>query len=99
MVTDADADALRAILASEALHHLHVVRRGQTLIVMTGPTSDPEPEARMGRLSAGLWQLDLRHHSGRWDPTPFTGDLQDLVDAALSLGRLEDDEGPWVREE
>ena len=35
--------------------------------------------------------LDLAHHTGRWEPTPFVGGLVEMVDTAASMGRLEDD--------
>ena len=85
-----EARALRAILAERKLTHLHVTKRGKALTIASGPATDPDPEARLTLLAPGTWRLDLRHHAGRWDQTPFTGSLADLVDTAEGMGRLED---------
>ena len=85
-----EAAALRAILAERKLTHLHVTKRGKALTIASGPATDPDPEARLTLLAPGTWRLDLRHHAGRWDQTPFTGSLADLVDTAEGMGRLED---------
>lgn len=94
-----EAQKLRAILADRSLPHLHVTKRGKALTIASGPQSDPDPEARLTLLGAGTWRLDFRHHAGRWDQTPFTGGLADLVDTAEGMGRLEDFGGPgsWNR--
>ena len=85
--------ALTALLAKRERTHLHVSKRGKALTIASGPQDDPDPEARLTFLAPGAWRLDLRSHTGRWEQTPFTGSLTDLVDAAESMGRL-DDYGP-----
>jgi len=84
-----EARALRAILTERKLTHLHVTKRGKALTIASGPIGDPDPEARLTLVAPGTWCLDLRHHAGRWDQTPFTGSLADLVDTAEGMGRLE----------
>ena len=84
---DLDADALRKALLDHGLAHLAVTQRGKALTIVSGPMADPE--ARLTQ-HAGSWRLDLPDHRGRWEATPFVGTVDELVDAALSLGRLED---------
>ena len=93
-----EAHALRALLTERKLTHLHVTKRGKALIIASGPSAEPDPEARLTLLTPGTWRLDLRHHAGRWDQTPFTGSMADLVDTAEGMGRLEDFT-PWNRGE
>jgi len=81
-----EADALRQVLARRGLTHLKVTKRGKSLTVL----NDSDPEVRLTHLQQGSWRLDFRHHSGRWDETPFTGTLEELVELAESMGRLED---------
>ena len=94
-----EAGTLRAILAKRKLTHLRVTKRGKALTIASGPLTDPDPEARFTLLAPSTWRLDLPHHAGRWDRTPFTGSLVDLVDAAVGMGRLEDygPPGSWNR--
>lgn len=87
---DHEMRALQNVLAEHKLAHLHVSKRGKTLTLNVGPPDDPDPEARLTHVSGRTWRLDLHHHSGRWEPTPFQGDLSELIDAAIGIGRLED---------
>jgi len=87
-----EAGALRRALADRGLTHLSVETRGMALTVL----ADADPDIRLRHVGDGTWQLDLHHHSRRWEETPFEGDLDEMVDMAESLGRLENDELPWA---
>jgi len=89
-----EARALRTALAERGLTHLRVTKRGKALTILSGREDDPDPEARLTLLEPTRWRLDLPHHSGRWDQTPLIGQMTDMVDAAASIGRLDDFGGP-----
>ena len=40
---------------------------------------DEEPVARLEPLAGHTYGLTFHHHSGRWEPTPFTGDFVRLA--------------------
>ena len=44
---------------------------------------DEEPIVRLEPLSGNRYGLSFHHHRGRWEPTPFTGDL-DRVASVLT---------------
>lgn len=48
-----------------------------------GPFSSPEPDdrLRLTELGRGRFGLSFRRHTGRWEKTPFSGTLPELVDA------------------
>ncbi len=94
-----EAKRLQQLLADRGLQHLRVVKRGKALIIESGPPADPDPEARLTSLAPRSWRLDLPHHAGRWEQTPFVGDMAELIDTALGIGRLTDPgpPGPWNR--
>ena len=51
-----------------------------------GPNGELEADDRL-RLtarSASMYSLSVRRHTGRWEQTPFTGSLEDLVDVIWS---------------
>ena len=73
-------------LKTRGLTHLSVTKRGKALTIRCGS----EPAVRLTHVGATSWRLDFRHHSGRWDRTPFDGDIAELLDMAESMGRLED---------
>lgn len=81
-----EASFLRRELKARGLTHLSVTKRGRALTIRSGS----EPEVRLTHLGATSWRLDFRHHSGRWDQTPFEGDIAEMLDVAESMGRLED---------
>ena len=41
--------------------------------------ANDEPVARLTRLAGDHYGLSFHHHTGRWEPTPFTGDLAQLA--------------------
>jgi hypothetical protein len=82
------ARELTTLLADQGLTHLRVTKRGDALTVVSGP--DAYPEIRIIASDTDSWRLEVADHRGRWEATPFEGDLAELVDAALSIGRLGD---------
>ena len=79
---------LTTLLADQGLTHLSVTKRGNALTVVSGP--DAHPEIRITASDGDSWRLEVADHRGRWEAAPFEGDLAELVEAALSIGRLED---------
>ncbi len=67
--------------------YAHVTVRAQRghLNVYAG---DVEPVARLTPLGAGRYGLSFRNHSGRWEPMPFAGNMQEMTQRLVSaLGR------------
>ena len=42
-----------------------------------------EDRVRLTRLSASMYGLSVRRHTGRWERTPFSGTLEEMVDTIL----------------
>lgn len=61
------------------LQHLRVRHRGDTLILESGPENDAFAHARLRRLSATLWTIEMPSRSGRWDPTGLRGTVDNVV--------------------
>jgi hypothetical protein len=82
---------LRALLDSyEPTSGLYIRVHGDHLILgrrdAIGPDGHPEVDdrVRLTRLSASKYGLSVRRHTGRWERTPFTGNMQEMVDAILA---------------
>lgn len=82
----AEAIVLEKTLARRELSHLTVTKRGNALTI----SSSEGPEARLVSVGKRSWRLDLPKWRGGWEQTPFVADLAELVDTALSIGRLVD---------
>src|SRR6266498_2343938 len=52
-----------------------------------GSNGEPEDDdrVRLTRLSRHIYGLSVRRHTGRWERTPFTGSIQDMVETVRSL--------------
>jgi len=64
---------------------LTVRTHGQSLILgrpEAGPAGKPETDDRvkLTRLAASAWGLSVKRHTGRWERTPFSGTLRELVE-------------------
>ena len=50
-----------------------------------GPDGEMENDdrVRLTRLSASTYGLSVKRHTGRWERTPFSGDMEEMVDTIL----------------
>lgn len=83
---------LEELLASHSLTQGMYVRTwGDHLIIGRqepfGPDGEMEADdrLRLTALSHSSFGLSVRRHTGRWEQTPFTGTLDELVDVISSL--------------
>ena len=74
-----DANRVQAALHAAGATHLRAHKRGAAVIVESGPVGDPAKHFRVRRDTVHLWCLDMAHHSGRWERTPFRDNLDTLV--------------------
>lgn len=82
--TDDDVRGVETVLRQfPELAHLRVRRRAALVTIESGATDDPIPHARLRRLAAKVWQLEMANHMGRWEPTPFHGPRDALVEALV----------------
>lgn len=83
------ADLQLQLARRPALQHLRVRRRGDALVLESGPDSDAVKHARFRRVAAHLWILEIATHTGRWQSSGLRGRLDEL------LAALVDDFG-WI---
>lgn len=50
-----------------------------------GPNNQVENDdrLRLTQLSASSYGLSVKRHTGRWEPTPFVGTLEEMIDIIL----------------
>ena len=50
-----------------------------------GPNGEMENDdrVRLTRLSASAYGLSVKRHTGRWERTPFSGSMEEMVDTIL----------------
>lgn len=86
------AAELERLLAAESLTAGMLVRaHGAHLIVGRDDNEDErdagriDDRVRLTRLDAATWGLSVKRHNGRWERTPFTGTIAELVDVMLTF--------------
>lgn len=71
-----DASVLITAIRSDGRHDHVTVRATRGFLYVD---VDEAPVARLEPLSGTHYGLSFHHHSGRWEPTPFTGDVDRLA--------------------
>jgi hypothetical protein len=66
-------------LHARGLEHLAVRIYGKSVIIYSGAPEDHENRARFTSLPGSHYRLDMASPNGRWEKTPFTGTLEELL--------------------
>jgi len=82
--TDDDVQGVETVLRRfPELTHLSVRRRAALLTIASGGPDQPLAHARLRRLAAKTWQLEIANHMGRWEQTPLCGSRDAIVEALI----------------
>jgi hypothetical protein len=73
-----------AIRAVRGYAHVTVRPRRGRLYIYADDLDDPDDAvARLHPLGDGTYGLSFHHHSGRWEPMPFSGDMPHMTSALV----------------
>jgi hypothetical protein len=67
-----EANVLATAIRTDGRHDHVTVRPDRGFLYVD---VDEEPIVRLEPLSGDQYGLSFHHHTGRWEPTPFTGDI------------------------
>ena len=76
-----DANVLTTAIRADGRHDHITVRPERGFLYVE---VDEEPIVRLEPLSGDQYGLSFHHHTGRWEPTPFTGDAGRLADVIMT---------------
>jgi len=85
----AESKLRRLLDAHEPTAGMYVRVHGDHLILgrtePIGPNGQMEKDdrVRLTRLSASAYGLSVKRHTGRWERTPFSGSMEEMVDIML----------------
>jgi hypothetical protein len=65
------------------VHGAHLIVGRTKPIGPNGPM-EQDDRVRLTRLSASAYGLSVKRHTGRWERTPFSGSMEEMVDIMLS---------------
>jgi hypothetical protein len=72
--------SVQLFLERAGIEHLRVRKRGDLVVLESGPADDPMPRARFRRDTVHLWTLEFATHTGRWEKTGFRDQLRSLLE-------------------
>ena len=85
----AESKLTKRLSAHEMAAGLSVRVHGDHLIMGRREASGPDGElenddrVRLTRLSGCMYGLSVKRHTGRWEPTPFSGRMEEMVDTIV----------------
>ena len=79
---DQDAECLQASIRARGDYQHISVRPNRGHLVILG--DEEQPVARLTPTGAGHYGLSFMRHTGRWEPMPFSGPLQEMADTVVS---------------
>ena len=81
-----EARRLQQLISDDFDHDAVIVRPyGQHLVMDMARDGDAYPVARLTRLEPGQYGLGFRLHTGRWDPMPVEGSLEEVAKFAAQI--------------
>ena len=77
-------------LQENGLTHLKVAKRGVNIVIYSDDESGgKDNRCRFTYIKPGRFILNMANHSGRWEPTPFEGALDELLEMVI-------EQFPWT---
>jgi hypothetical protein len=77
-------------LEENELNHLHVAVRGNNIVVYSEHEKQKENRCRFTQVGSNSYILNMASpRSGKWEPTPFEGTLEELLQMVI-------EQFPWV---
>ncbi len=68
------------LLEEKGHTHLKVTTRASNIVIYSQHARDKENRCRFAKISGNTFSLHMADHKGKWEPTPFTGTIDELVE-------------------
>lgn len=77
-------DQIKDKLDQMGLTHLHVGIRGKNIVIYSEFGGNKENRCRFTNLSGSTYELGMANHNGKWEPTPFEGTVDELLEMVMT---------------
>jgi len=77
------SEKILQLLKEQGINHLYIQARGDHLMLYTLEDEEKINHVRFTRLSVNKYQLSMANHRGRWEKTPYTGTIPELVELLI----------------
>jgi len=76
-------------LQERELNHLKVTKRGVNIAIYSEDEKGKDNRCRFTYIRPGVFILNMANHTGRWEPTPFEGSIEELLKMVI-------EQFPWT---
>ena len=74
-----NAKAVEKTLHENGFEHLHVSVMSEHIVIYSKDGTEKVNRSRFSFIKKGKYQLSMADHTGRWESTPYTGNLDELL--------------------
>lgn len=78
------ANKLLGLLHDKEITHLKVTTRSSSIIIYSEQDNEKDNRCRFVKISGNTFNLHMADHKGKWEPTPFNGTIDELVELVLN---------------
>lgn len=78
-IMSAAKERLKENLHEQGFTHLNVRTHGAHLVIYSEEDEDKINRARLTRINAQTYELSMSSHRGKWETTPFTGSMAEIL--------------------
>jgi len=87
---DRDKTYVEKKFQEKELKHLKVTKRGVNIVIYSDDEeSGKDNRCRFTYVKSGQYILNMANHKGKWEPTPFKGTLEELLEMVI-------EQFPWT---
>lgn len=82
-------DTVEKELRSKGFDYLKIAARGSHIVIYTEENGEKINRSRLTKLKGDIFMLGMADHRGRWEPTPYEGNVKELISMLT-------EQFPWV---
>ena len=76
---ESDQSDIETELSKKGFIHLRVRIHGKNLVIYSEEEGEKINRARLTRINSQTYQIGMADHRGKWDHTPFSGTLSEML--------------------
>jgi len=79
-----EATYIEKKLHDKGFTHLYSLTRGYHIAIYSKDDEDKVNRARLTNIKEKQYQLSMADHRGKWEVTPFTGSIDELIEMLIT---------------
>ena len=79
-LSSSTVERVLGLLHEKGLTHLKVTTRALNIVIYSEHGNEKENRCRFVKMQGNTYNLHMADHRGKWEPTPYTGTIDELVE-------------------